>query len=210
MSDELLPAAKAVQELEPAVQAFAEATGTLGPVREFAAWATDLIRYRRAPHQAKLLMRAAEKIKASGLPSSAVEDKLLRAVLEDGPMEDEEDMQERWANLLANAGTGSATVRSAFTTVLRDLDPPDARLLDFFANQTSADRVLVDSFTKVPSPRDGASLGNLTRLELLRAIRSMPTTIGTQSDGEATITGYAFTEFGWEFVQACREPQQAD
>jgi hypothetical protein len=102
VSDELVPVVKAIEELEPAVEAFAEATGLLGPVRELTAWATDLIRYRRAPHQAKLLIRAAEKIKASGLPSSAVSDRLLRAVLEDGAMEDDEAMQERWANLLAN------------------------------------------------------------------------------------------------------------
>lgn len=50
MSDELLPAVKAAQELEPAVQAFAEATGLVGPVRELAMWATGLIRYRRTPH----------------------------------------------------------------------------------------------------------------------------------------------------------------
>lgn len=117
MSD-LLPPAKAIEELEPAVQAFAEATGAFGPVREFTAWATDLIRYRRAPHQAKLLMRAAEKIKASGLPPSAVEDKLLRAVLEDGAVEDDEGMQERWANLLANASTNRARVRAAFPAML--------------------------------------------------------------------------------------------
>jgi hypothetical protein len=65
MGDELVPAARAIEELEPAVRAFAQATGVLGPVREFAVWATDLIRDRRAPYQARLLMRAAEKIRAS-------------------------------------------------------------------------------------------------------------------------------------------------
>jgi hypothetical protein len=130
LTDDLLPAIKAAEELEPAVQAFAEAAGLFGPVREFALRATDLIRYRRAPHQAKLLMRAAEKIKASGLPPSAVEDRLLRAVLEDGAMEDDEDMQERWANLLANASIGAANMKAAFPTILAELDPRDAQLLD--------------------------------------------------------------------------------
>lgn len=105
MSEDLVQAAKAAAELEPAVEAFAEATGSLEPVREATGWITDLIRYRRLPHQAKLLMKAAEKVKATGLPPSAVSDKFLRAVLEDGPIEDDEDMQERWANLLANAAT---------------------------------------------------------------------------------------------------------
>jgi hypothetical protein len=209
MSD-LLPAAKAIEELEPAVQAFAEATGALGPVRELAAWATDLIRYRRAPYQARLLMKAAEKIKASGLPPRAVEDKILRAVLEDGAMEDDPGMQDRWANLLANAGTGTASVRAAFPNILRDLDPADAAILEEFAGRTSAEQFLVDKFTTTLDKRDGVSLGNLTRLELLRDIRSMPTTLGTISDREATVDGTVFTEFGWAFVQACQEPLAAD
>jgi hypothetical protein len=105
MTDDLLPVAKAIEELEPAVQALAGAAGLLGPVRELAMWATDLIRYRRVPFTAKLLMRAAEKVEKSGCPPCGVDDRLLRAVLEEGAMEDDTSMQERWANLLANAMT---------------------------------------------------------------------------------------------------------
>jgi hypothetical protein len=194
MSD-LLPAAKAIEELEPAVQAFAEATGALGPVRELAAWATDLIRYRRAPYQAKLLMRATEKIKASGLPSSAVEDKLLRALLEDGAMEDDEGMQERWANLLANAGIGSANVRAAFPRMLSELDSADARLLDtVYTAFGQPSRSL-----QIDAAMDFAALGNLRRLGLVRY------TFDTKLN-----LGEVFIEsLGWAFVQACQEPRAA-
>jgi len=195
MSD-LLPSAKAIEELEPAVQAFAEATGALGPVRELAAWATDLIRYRRAPYQAKLLMRAAEKIKASGLPPSAVEDRLLRAVLEDGAMEDDEGMQERWANLLANASTGSANVRAAFPRMLSELDPADALLLDtVYTAFGQPSRSL-----RIGPEEDFAALGNLRRLGLLRY------TFDTKLN-----LGEVFIEsLGWAFVQACQEPRAVD
>ena len=74
-------------------------------MRESTGWLSDAIRYRREAHLAKVLMKAAEKIKASGLPAHAVRDKLLRAVVEDGSMENNEGMQERWATLLANAAT---------------------------------------------------------------------------------------------------------
>jgi hypothetical protein len=196
LTDDLLPAIKAAEELEPALQAFAEATGLLGPVRELALWATDLIRYRRAPYQARLLMRAAEKIKASRLPPSAVEDKLLRAVLEDGAMEDDEDMQERWANLLANAGTGAATVKAAFPTILAELDPLDAELLDavFDALDQPSRSLRIDHTT------DASALGNLRRLGLVRS------TFETKLNA-----GEVFIEpFGWEFVRACRDPQTGE
>jgi hypothetical protein len=115
VSDELVQAAKAAAELEPAVEAFAEATGALEPVRESTGWLGDVIRYRREAHLAKVLMKAAEKVKASGLPAHAVRDKLLRAVVEDGSMEDDEGMQERWAALLANAATDNEDkVKTAF------------------------------------------------------------------------------------------------
>ncbi|MFZ2051692.1 MAG: hypothetical protein WAU69_12280 [Solirubrobacteraceae bacterium] len=153
----------------------------------------DLIRYRRAPHQAKLLMRAAEKIKASGLPPSAVEDRLLRAVLEDGAMEDNKDMQERWANLLANASTGATNVKAAFPTILAELDPLDAQLLDaVFVAFDQPSRSL-----RIDHTADASALGNLHRLGLVRS------TFETKLNA-----GEVFIEpFGWEFVRACRDPQ---
>lgn len=80
MNDDIVQAAKAAAELEPAVEAFGEATGAFEPIREMTAWLADIVRYRRLPHQAALLQRAAEKIKASGLPAHAVPDKTLRTI----------------------------------------------------------------------------------------------------------------------------------
>ena len=112
--------------------------GLLAPIREFTGWVADFVRYHRAPHQARLLMRAAEKIKDCGLPALAVEDKLLQKILTEGPMEDDPSMQERWVNLLANAGiVGDATVRAAFPGVLSELEPNEAALLDEFASRAS-------------------------------------------------------------------------
>jgi hypothetical protein len=195
VSDELVPVVKAIEELEPAVEAFAEATGLLGPVRELTAWATDLIRYRRAPHQAKLLIRAAEKIKTSGLPPSAVSDRLLRAVLEEGSMEDDEAMQERWANLLANAGTGSPIARDAFGKVLSELEPEDAAILDraFEGMQTEP----VGPLQFRDGTADFVALDNLARLGLADYNESYPLSIV-----EVTVTAW-----GQTFVQACRAPR---
>ena len=213
MSDELVPVAKAIQEVEPAIQAFAEATGVLGPVQELAAWATDLIRYRRAPYQARLLMSAAEKIRESGLPPSAVPDKLLRAVLEDGPMEDDEDMQDRWANLLANAGIGLTTVRAAFPKILSELEPVEATALDMLVDKTSFQTFRSERYSLRDLENTGIridGLDNLVRLGLLRYARTMPTTTGGIDDGSATTTGACLTDLGWEFVQASRAPRPRD
>jgi hypothetical protein len=213
VNEDLVQAAKAAAELEPAVEAFAEATGVLAPIRELTAWAADLIRYRRAPHQARLLMKAAEKTKESGLPASAVEDKLLRKILEEGPMEDDASMQERWANLLANAATsGAANVRAAFPGILSELEPDEAALLDEFASRASEKSFRDKKFSPEEpghgGPRPG--LDNLHRLGLVVYGRNIPTTMGGASDEGATITGVRFTKFGWDFAQACREPRGSE
>ncbi len=206
---DLVPYAKAVDELEPAVQAFADATGALGPVRELAAWATDLVRYRRAPYQAKLLMRAAEKVRASGLPPSAVEDKLLRAALEDGALEEDEEMQERWANLLANASTRPARVRAAFPKILAELDPTEARFLDGLARtRTDENYGQAVEYEPLPSWVPAGGRDNLLRLNLLRELRQEET--GTAESPvmvRGPVVGYVFTALGWELVKVCRPPE---
>jgi Abortive infection alpha len=213
MSEDLVQAAKAAAELEPAIEAFAEATGALGPVRESTGWLGDVIRARREAHLAKVLMKAAEKIKASGLPPHAVRDKLLRAVVEDGSMEDDPSMQERWANLLANAATsGAASVRAAFPGILSELEPDEAALLDEFADRASEKSFRDKKFSPEEpgygGPRPG--LDNLHRLGLVVYGRNIPTTMGGASDEGATITGVRFTKFGWDFAQACRQPRTDD
>ena len=209
VGEELVQAAKAAAELEPAVEALAEATGALGPVRESTGWITDLIRYKRLPHQAKLMMKAAEKIKATGIPAHAVSDKVLRAILEEGPMEDDDNMQERWENLLANAFVGEErSVRIAFPKILSELEPAEAALLDEFASRTSR-KSLLQKKHSVEKPGEGghrSAIDNLVRLGLLNYTRTLPTTVGSIRDDNATITGVQFTRLGWDFVKACQSP----
>jgi hypothetical protein len=211
MNNDLMPALKAAEELEPAVEAFADATGLLAPVREIALWATDLIRYRRAPHQARLLMSAAEKVKHSGLPPTAVSDKLLRAALEDGAMEDDPAMQDRWSILLANAATdASASVRASFARMLSDLEPKEAATLDWMDATGRDERHGRSAFFSVGMCRETTGIGlggidNLIRLGLARfAVNPHWDRLGQiwQTEGEIEITS-----LGVELVEACRPPQ---
>jgi Abortive infection alpha len=210
VNEELVQAAKAAAELEPAIEAFAEATGALGPVRESTGWLGDVIRARREAHLAKVLMKAAEKIKASGLPAHAVRDKLLRAVVEDGSMEDDEGIQERWATLLANAATDSEDdkIKLVYLKILAELEPKEALLLDRLWEKTP--NPAEEPFETVGHETtndlvDIPELYNLSRLGVLRLIRSMNSTIGGQVS-ESALAGVQLTELGWEFVKACNPP----
>lgn len=211
MTEDIVQAAKAAAELEPAVEAFAEATGALEPVRETTGWLADIVRYRRLAHQAKLLMRAAEKIKASGLPAHAVPDKTLRAILEEGPLEDDKSMQERWANLLSNAATAEEgnPLKIAYPKILAELEPAEAQVLErLFDRSPELDTHPAETFGYETTNDlvDIPELYNLDRLGLIRWVRTMPTTLDQISDDEATLAGVQITELGWQFVLACRAP----
>ena len=207
VNDELVQAAKAAAELEPAVEAFAEATGALEPVREATGWLGDTIRYRREAHLAKVLMKAAERVKASGLPAHAVRDKVLRAVVEDGSMEDDEEMQERWATLLANAATDNENkIKLVYPKILAELEPKEAMLLDRLWEKTpNPDEEPFETvgYETTNDLVDVPELHNLVRLAVLRWVRTMPATWDSISDSEATLQGVQLTGLGWAFVAAC-------
>lgn len=207
VSDELVQGAKAAAELEPAIEAFAEATGALDPVREATGWLADRIRYRREAHLADVLMKAAEKVKASGLPAHAVRDKVLRAVVEDGSMEDDEGMQERWATLLANAATDQEDkIKLVYPKILAELEPKEALLLERLWEKTpnpTEEPFETVGYETTNDLVDVPELYNMDRLGVLRWVRSMTTYPGSISDAEATLEGVQLTELGWAFVAAC-------
>jgi len=209
VNEELVQAAKAAAELEPAVEAFAEATGSLEPVREATGWLTDLIRYKRLPHQARLLMKAAEKVKETGLPAHAVSDKLLRSILEDGPLDDDESMQERWANLLVNAATADeGCIPIAYPKILSEMEPKEALLLDRLWKRTP--NPAEEPFETVGHETtndlvDLPELYNLSRLGVLRLVRSIHSNFGEDAS-EGALAGVQLTELGWDLVKACSPP----
>jgi hypothetical protein len=212
VSEDLVQAARAAKDLEPAIEAFAEATGALGPVRESTGWLGDVIRVRREVHLAKVLMKAAEKIKVSGLPPHAVRDKLLRAAVEDASMEEDESLQERWANLLAHAATDKGgETKIVYAKILSELEPGDVRFLDRiwgWLERNDHNPLLVYRFDDEEERVEfSLELDNLSRLGVLRQVRSMPVTFGGPvSEEEAKLDGVELTLLGLEFMRVCQEP----
>ncbi len=144
---------------------------------------------------------------------TSVEDSVVLRILEDGSWADDDDMQVAWANLLVNALTkDTPEVHAAFRVVLGELEPVEARTLDRLAELADFSvSPEAQQFKPVQLEGEGATgphLDNLVRVGLLRYTRIMPTTIGSISDTGASVSGATFTDFGWAFVKACREPPQ--
>jgi hypothetical protein len=202
----------AVKTTGEVVAALADRSGALAVPREYAEYVVSRIHYRHYPKLVQRAIEVAEKIKASGLPRHAqrlfgINDPLLTAILEGAAEEEEPSLQEIWENLIANALTEqAAAVRRAFPRILQELDPRDAQVLQHYASETSDERVFVEKFTTMPGERDGALLGNLSRLGLLAPLRQQSASPRSALVGQDNIVGYVFTELGWAFVKACRAP----
>ena len=158
-------------------------------------------------------MATAEKVRASGLPRRAweeLDEPLVTAILEGTAEETDPDLANVWENLLANALTeGSADVRRVFPTILHDLEPGDAALLDALATGPPDPRDFPVSDVSGYRGQKRATLDNLAGHELVCYTRSTPTTWDTIDDSKSTLTGVALTELGLQLVEACRDPSEA-
>ncbi len=187
----------------------------LGPATaEFGGWAGDLVRFMRWKWRVKMLGRAEEILKQAGLPAQEVPLHVLMPILDTGANEERPDMQERWANLLANAASRANDVPASFATVLSDLEPEEARILEHVydvmlsialearEHDLGLFRLGIAKDLNLPAGHElEYHLDNLIRLRLVRE----PTgAVGSKGD---TVT---LSEFGRRFVRACRSPTHPD
>lgn len=134
-------------------------------------------------------------------------------LLEAASLEEDEDLQDRWASLLANAAGGIVDVPPSFANVLRELDPVSAKILDFvyqgtmhsaihFQHRVKIDTTGFDASMGVAEDRLPFHLDNMIRLGVLR-------TPNDASD-DGLYDSIQLTAFGRSFVKACQPPGTPD
>lgn len=172
----------------------------------------DEIEHRREVRRCRLIEIATDSIHSSGLDLAAVNDRLLSDILQGGSSEHDPDLQELWANLLANALTDATPVPRAFPELMRQLEPVEARLLRQLAVQEA--KHLVGSWVEfheladVRGDVEWRHLDNLERLALLRFETSYPQNVELASRpprGTMQIQ-LLLTPLGTAFLEACTGP----
>ena len=186
-------------------------------------------RRRRIEQGDQLLKRAAAIVADMGQEPRFVPGRLLWPALEKGSVEEDPDLSERWAALLANASMHSTTVLPAFVTILSELSPLEAKLLshvyavaieiDHVQNQPSGlghfkrvsdleeefklSRVAI--YLDTDEPTVALLCDNLERLALIGP------TVDPDSD-LVTVSGRYWTaepSIGVAFMEACSTPRPA-
>ena len=134
---------KAVQEVAKttgkAIDAAREAGGFIarfvsGSLEQGIGIFEDRLKYMRWERQLRLMRRAEDFLKQSGLsaPTRAVPLKLAVPLLQGATLEEDDDLQDRWAVLLVNAANASfgIEIRRSYVNILEQLNTLEVKVLD--------------------------------------------------------------------------------
>jgi hypothetical protein len=183
----------------------------------------DQVRMYRYERQLKCVEKAEKMAQDAGFTPQAVPPKILFPLLEGASMEEDENLHDMWAALLANAASPGCmeNVRPGFIGTLRQMAPDEAALLAWMHERTwssEGDTTFTlqmlfktyDTFGFLASttvaPTDarenlkgGLRLGAcVDSLEAARLIRS-------EGDYEKRV--YKLTTRGDQFIYVCRPPK---
>lgn len=219
---------KAVQEVAKttgkAIDAAREAGGFIakfisGPLEQGVGIFEDKLKYLRWERQIRYMERAQEFLNIAGLdsPTRAVPIKLAIPLMQGASLEEDNQLQDLWAALLANSANASypIEIRRSYVAILEQLTSLDAQVLDaiyalpFEAGQhagiSTAElpvraQIIAKDDSNLPLPPEEIilSLSNLARLGCIRPIM-------TWGGGES-YSRINPTVAGKAFMQACRIP----
>lgn len=218
--------AKAVQEVAKttgkAIDAAREVGGFIGrfvsgTLEQGIGIFEDRLRYMRWERQVRLMQRAQDFLRHVGLPGPTrpVPLKLLIPIMQGASLEENDDLQDRWAALLVNAANASfrSEVRRSYVAILEQLTPMDVHILDVLyslpfeksqhdgiatAELPLQARIKEEKQQEFPLPSDEVviSLSNLARLGCLRP--------GITWGGGESFGRVNPTVAGKAFLEACR------
>jgi hypothetical protein len=216
------PAAGLVKEfLGKVLMPSAEASGQLlaQPLQEW--------HKRRVARATSLVLEAAAQLENAGSPPQPVPGRILMPLLEKGSLEEDADLQNHWAALLANAAAGTVKMLPAFVEILGQLTPIQARILewmDSLKQDVQLDRLIWPEVSRRDierrfhlSPQDFALLfTDMHRLQLIEGREELPR-MSLDRDNVETIVNtlinlagsrvmydlVSLTALGIAFVAAC-------
>jgi len=188
------------------------------PVKEAGQLIAEKIRYFRFTNAIRTMQRAKEKLGELHVPVQTVDLKTLVPLLEGASLEEDPEMVEIWAGLLASAATSNQPLVS-FVYILREISPIEAKILEIVGTSSIEAMTVrdfkyfgitvLDLLEKLSSPSSTtlAHLGNLVRLGLLQRVYMTPAmTWGNVPLGTLKEDMAGLTPLGVAFLCSCYGP----
>jgi hypothetical protein len=202
----------------------------LGPAAdEVAEMWRDRVRLYRYERQLKCVEKAEKMAKEAGFTPQAVPPKILFPLLEGASFEDDKDLHDMWASLLANAASSvtPSVVRPGFIAVLRQMAPDEAALLNCMYGEDPYHGWMLDEGTileryaalgfgplEVRNDFQGQfreSMSFLERFESCLANLQAAQLVSTASrSDDPQVAYFAHTIRGVGFLKACRPPKRKE
>jgi len=165
----------------------------------------------------RVLSRSAQMLADAGLPFKTIPLKILKGVLDGASVEENEDVQDMWAALLANAqteGDGKWEVPPAYIDTLRGLSPGDAKVFNYLFGCLSGKRpgdsgvgTLEEFGVELPEYSKDRLYQHLKHLEHHDLI-SGDLEVKHDLTGASQYRHYYVTPFGGFFYHACQPPKK--
>ena len=191
------------------------------PIEEINKLLADRVMYWRAKQLLNLCKKLANKFDEAGIHSTKqISPKLAIKILEEGSLEDDDSLQELWANLATNAMNPDfkEEVRYSFTDIIKSLTPLDVNLFIFIkknsrefieeqfeettvANYKWLERETIIKGTNTAINGYRLSIFNLMRMQLVMPVQPGAILGGNYIDDRLI----ALTPFGDAFYKACTE-----
>ena len=171
----------------------------------------DTVAFWRFKNKVNLVLKAKAFLEAKGIEPGRVLPKVVAPLLEAGSLEEESDMKDRWAALLASAATDPNKVPPAFPRILSEISSKEALILEWMTDRVHQEIGWISNGEEIRNVHHLATweyellMGNLIRLNLCRP---------TQNPVDGIVIGritewdsyqeVQFTRPGYAFVGACR------
>ncbi|WP_026452143.1 Abi-alpha family protein [Aequorivita capsosiphonis] len=116
----------------------------LGPsIKEFGELFADNVRFRRLKNQVKIFNKTRELLDKNGLEPRELNLKTLVPLVEKSSVEDDEFLQDKWANLISNiATTAESGLEPRLINTLSSLSSLEAKILDYVYEDLDVQRQL--------------------------------------------------------------------
>lgn len=204
--------------------------GLRGP-QEAGKWVrAQVARLFTSPNAISVVGLAQQMLRDIGEPPHEVAPKRLLSIIEGASVEDDAELQERWAALLANDSRSGNSSRRNYALIVRELTALDARVLEEVAGPPHPKLISVSvheanrhitrgyraglmhammGMAKVHSSDVDVSLDNLVRLGLISVSSEMRDPTGHPApEGMIPCDVLSLTMLGLHFVDAIRPPRR--
>jgi len=203
-------------EIEADLKEVSDFFGGIVPdfVKEGGGILTDTVRFWRWKNQVNIIKKAKEKVENSGLGKKQVPLKILLPIIENSALEEEDLIQEKWANILANAITAKKDIKPNYAEILKELSSLEIIILDKLFNESNEEKdyqkrkqlqfskqKISEEFSLSNEQAD-LIIENLYRLNLCQAPAGNGISVGEYKFALRTTEIFEFTTLGYYFVES--------